>query len=89
MTKAHLTASNASRSDAFPKRSVAFTALHGALLIGLAVVVGIVLLQVVDDGSSSPAKSGQDQGESDVDDESRQRAPPRLPPTTGCPTQGP
>jgi LytR cell envelope-related transcriptional attenuator len=38
--------------------SVAFSALRGALLIGLAVIVGIVLLQVVDDGSSGPAKTG-------------------------------
>ncbi len=46
------------RNGAHFHKSVAFSALRGALLIGLAVIVGIVLLQVVDNGSSGPAKSG-------------------------------
>jgi len=36
-------------------RSVVFSAARGAGLIGLAVIVGIVLLQIVDDGTSGPA----------------------------------
>jgi LytR cell envelope-related transcriptional attenuator len=46
------------RNGAHFQKSVAFSALRGALLIGLAVIVGILLLQVVDNGSSGPAKSG-------------------------------
>jgi hypothetical protein len=39
-------------------RSVAFSAARGALLIGIAVIIGIVLLQVIDDGSSGPIGNG-------------------------------
>ena len=39
-------------------RSLVFSAVRGAGLIGLAVIVGIVLLQVIDDGSSGPANGG-------------------------------
>ena len=35
-------------------RSVAFSAARGAALIGIAVIIGIVLLQVIDDGTSGP-----------------------------------
>lgn len=35
-------------------QSVAFSAARGALLIGVAVIIGIVLLQVVDDGTGPP-----------------------------------
>jgi LytR cell envelope-related transcriptional attenuator len=43
-------------------RSIVFSAVRGAGLIGLAVIVGIVLLQVVDDGSSGPSNGGGDGG---------------------------
>src|SRR3954447_24488974 len=39
-------------------RSVAFSAARGALLIGVAVIIGIVLLQVIDDGTSGPIGDG-------------------------------
>jgi hypothetical protein len=39
-------------------RSVAFSAARGAGLIGLAVIIGIVLLQVIDDGTSGPIGDG-------------------------------
>lgn len=39
-------------------RSVAFSAARGALLIGIAVIIGIVLLQVIDDGTSGPISDG-------------------------------
>lgn len=39
-------------------RSIVLSAARGAGLIGLAVIVGIVLLQVVDDGSSGPSNGG-------------------------------
>ena len=39
-------------------RSVAFSAVRGAALIGLAVIIGIVLLQVIDDGTSGPIGDG-------------------------------
>jgi LytR cell envelope-related transcriptional attenuator len=39
-------------------RSIVLSAVRGAGLIGLAVIVGIVLLQVVDDGSSGPSNGG-------------------------------
>ena len=39
-------------------RSVAFSAARGAALIGLAVIIGIVLLQVIDDGTSGPIGDG-------------------------------
>ncbi len=39
-------------------RSVAFSAARGALLIGIAVIIGIVLLQVIDDGTSGPIGNG-------------------------------
>ncbi len=39
-------------------RSVAFSAARGALLIGIAVIIGIVLLQVIDDGTSGPIGDG-------------------------------
>lgn len=39
-------------------RTIARSAARGAGLIGAAVVVGIILLQVVDDGSSGPAGNG-------------------------------
>lgn len=57
MTEAAFPRSTPSRGADF-RRSVAFSALRGAALIGLAVIVGIVLLQVVDNGSSGPAKAG-------------------------------
>lgn len=38
-------------------KGAGFAAAKGAALIGLAVVIGIVLLQVVDDGSSGPVAS--------------------------------
>jgi LytR cell envelope-related transcriptional attenuator len=57
MTEATFPRSTPSRGADF-RRSVAFSALRGATLIGLAVIVGIVLLQVVDNGSSGPAKAG-------------------------------
>jgi hypothetical protein len=39
-------------------RSIVFSAVRGAGLIGLAVIVGIVLLQIVDDGTSGPSGGG-------------------------------
>jgi len=39
-------------------RSIVFSAVRGAGLIGVAVIVGIVLLQIVDDGTSGPANGG-------------------------------
>ncbi|GEM_PF-1367726 len=39
-------------------RSLAFSAARGAALIGLAVIVGIVLLQVVDTGNKGPIGDG-------------------------------
>jgi hypothetical protein len=39
-------------------RSIVLSAVRGAGLIGLAVIVGIVLLQVVDDGGSSGPSNG-------------------------------
>jgi hypothetical protein len=39
-------------------RSVAFSAARGAGLIAIAVVIGIVLLQVIDDGTSGPIGDG-------------------------------
>jgi LytR cell envelope-related transcriptional attenuator len=39
-------------------RSVAFSAARGAALIGLAVIIGIVLLQLIDDGTSGPIGDG-------------------------------
>jgi len=39
-------------------RSVAFSAARGALLIAIAVIIGIVLLQVIDDGTSGPIGDG-------------------------------
>jgi hypothetical protein len=39
-------------------RSVAFSAARGAALIGLAVIIGIVLLQVIDDGTTGPIGDG-------------------------------
>ncbi len=39
-------------------RSVAFSAARGAALIGIAVIIGIVLLQVIDDGTSGPIGDG-------------------------------
>jgi hypothetical protein len=41
-------------------RGAGFAAAKGAGLIGLAVVIGIVLLNVVDDGSSGPTDQGSD-----------------------------
>ncbi len=43
-------------------RSVAFSAARGALLIGVAVIIGIVLLQVIDDGTSGPIGDGSSVG---------------------------
>jgi hypothetical protein len=39
-------------------RSVAFSAARGAGLIAVAVIIGIVLLQVIDDGTSGPIGDG-------------------------------
>jgi hypothetical protein len=39
-------------------RSVAFSAARGAALIAIAVIIGIVLLQVIDDGTSGPIGDG-------------------------------
>jgi hypothetical protein len=39
-------------------RSVAFSAARGAALIGVAVIIGIVLLQLIDDGTSGPIGDG-------------------------------
>jgi hypothetical protein len=39
-------------------RTAAFSAARGALLVGLAVVIGIVLLQVIDDGTTGPIGDG-------------------------------
>ena len=44
------------------QRSIVLSALRGAGLIGLAVIVGIVLLQVVDDGTSGPVGNGGGNG---------------------------
>jgi len=41
-----------------PGRNVATTATRGAVLIGLAVVIGLVLLQVVDDSKGTGGASG-------------------------------
>lgn len=41
-------------------RGASFAAAKGAGLVGLAVIVGIVLLQVVDDGTSGPVVSAGD-----------------------------
>lgn len=43
-------------------RSIVFSAVRGAGLIGLAVIVGIVLLQIVDDGTSGPSSGGRGGG---------------------------
>lgn len=39
-------------------RAAAFSAARGALLVGIAVVIGIVLLQVIDNGTSGPIGDG-------------------------------
>jgi hypothetical protein len=39
-------------------RTAAFSAARGALLVGLAVIIGIVLLQVIDDGTTGPIGDG-------------------------------
>jgi len=39
-------------------KSVAFSAARGAFLIGIAVIIGIVLLQVIDDGTTGPIGDG-------------------------------
>jgi len=44
------------------RRSILRSAARGAGLIGAAVILGIVLLQVVDDGSSGPAGNGGNGG---------------------------
>ena len=49
-------------------RSLVFSAVRGAGLIGLAVIVGIVLLQVIDDGSSGPANGGGGGGDGTTTD---------------------
>jgi hypothetical protein len=41
-------------------QSVAFSAARGALLIGVAVVIGIVLLQVIDNDTTGPVGDGGD-----------------------------
>jgi LytR cell envelope-related transcriptional attenuator len=44
------------------RRTIQTSAARGAGLIGAAVVLGIILLQVVDDGSSGPASNGGNGG---------------------------
>ena len=39
-------------------RSVAFSAARGAALIGIAVIIGVVLLQLIDDGTGGPIGDG-------------------------------
>jgi hypothetical protein len=46
------------RSSTSGGRTAAFSAARGALLVGLAVVIGIVLLQVIDDGTTGPIGDG-------------------------------
>jgi LytR cell envelope-related transcriptional attenuator len=48
-------------------QSVAFSAARGALLIGVAVVIGIVLLQVVDNDTTGPIGDGGSDGSAVVD----------------------
>ncbi|MGH9048684.1 MAG: LytR C-terminal domain-containing protein [Acidimicrobiia bacterium] len=48
-------------------RSMLSSAARGAGLIGAAVILGIILLQVVDDGSSGPAGNGGNGGDTPVD----------------------
>jgi hypothetical protein len=68
-------------------QSVAFSAARGALLIGAAVIIGIVLLQVVDNDTSGPIGDG---GSSNVVDTSTttSAAPQESTSTTGAPTGG-
>lgn len=47
-------------------QSVAFSAARGALLIGVAVVIGIVLLQVIDNDTSGPIGDGGNSNSSGV-----------------------
>jgi LytR cell envelope-related transcriptional attenuator len=49
------------------RRTIQTSAARGAGLIGAAVVLGIILLQVVDDGSSGPAGNGGNGGGTPVD----------------------
>lgn len=46
------------RSSTSGGRTAAFSAARGALLVGLAVIIGIVLLQVIDDGTTGPIGDG-------------------------------
>jgi hypothetical protein len=51
-----------SRSGAGGGRVAAFSAARGALLVGLAVIIGIVLLQFIDDGTTGPIGDGGSSG---------------------------
>lgn len=46
------------RSTQSGGRTASFSAARGAVLIGIAVIIGIVLLQVIDDGTTGPIGDG-------------------------------
>ncbi len=63
-------------------QSVAFSAARGALLIGVAVVIGIVLLQVVDNDTTGPIGDGGSNGGAVVDNSSTSTLPQESTTTT-------
>ncbi|MGZ8733617.1 MAG: LytR C-terminal domain-containing protein [Acidimicrobiia bacterium] len=63
-------------------QSVAFSAARGTLLIGVAVVIGIVLLQVVDNDTTGPIGDGGANGGAVVDDSSTSTTPQDTTTTT-------
>ena len=70
-------------------QSVAFSAARGALLIGVAVIIGIVLLQVVDnDTSYSNREGGTNGGSGVVDSSTTTTTAPKGSTTTTVATSG-
>jgi len=63
-------------------QSVAFSAARGALLIGVAVVIGIVLIQVVDNDTTGPIRDGGSNGGAVVDNSSTSTLPQESTTTT-------
>jgi hypothetical protein len=69
-------------------QSVAFSAARGALLIGVAVIIGIVLLQVVDNDTSGPIGDGGSNGSGVVDTSTTTTAVPQDSTSTTAETGG-
>ncbi len=69
-------------------QSVAFSAARGALLIGVAVVIGIVLLQVVDNDTTGPIGDGGSSSGAVVDNSSSSTQPDETTTTTTVATGG-